>query len=163
MNTRNYAQKSNFLCGSDKLPLVPFYAQTINIPGITMSQPTVGGRAGFKTNLSADSVEFGSLTMEVLIDEDYRIYQEINDIVFNHINLETGSYKEFYFDFWLQVVDDMGKFVLKVDYFNCSITSIGDINFDTSDETTESVFSIDMKYDYHKVSFKSPDVPLLVI
>lgn len=155
MNTRNYSQRSNFTCGSEALELLPFYVQTINIPGVSFSLPELSGRGGVKLNMSGDSVTFNSLSTEIILDEDYMIYKEINDIIFKHINLETGTYADFSFDFWMEMTDDMGKSIMKVEYYNCRIESLGDLSLDATDDTTEQTFSLDLKYDWHKVIYNN--------
>ena len=151
MNYRNYAQKTNFTCGTETFDLLPFFATSINIPGINFSLPEVGGKFGTRINVSSDSIAFNSLSIEVLLDEDYKIYKEIMEVVFTHINVESGTFAEFDFDFWCEVNDDMGAKVMKIEYYNCRIESVGDLSLDTSDDTTEQVFSLEIKFDYFKI------------
>lgn len=150
-NRRNYAQKSNFMCGTDALDLLPFYVQTLNIPGMSFSLPEIGGRYGTKLNMSSDSVTFGSLSLEVIVDEDYQIFKDIVKIITDHLNVESGTFADFSFDFWTSITDDMGKVIMKVEYFNCRIESLGDVSLDAMDETTESTFSMELKFDYYKI------------
>lgn len=151
-NKRNYAQRHNYMCGSSVLSDLPFFAQTVNLPGITFTLPetrTPGGASVI--NMSSDSVNFNSLSLEVIVDEDYKIYKDILNAVFNHLNVETGSFADFCFDFWVAVTDDMGKIVLKNEYHNCRIESIGDISLESMDSSNEITFSLDLKYDYFTV------------
>lgn len=153
MNTRNFSQKSNYKCGSAELDLLPFYVQTCNIPGMNFSLPEIGGRSGLKLNLSNDNVTFNSLSLTVIIDEDFQIYKEFTDIVFKSINLEAGSFANRSFDFWVEITDDMGKNVMKVEYSGCRIESIGDLELDSADDSTEHTFSVEIKFDYYKIIF----------
>ncbi len=150
-NTRNYSQKSNFMCGSEELDLLPFYVTSINVPGITFSIPEVNTRNGTMINLSPDVIEFNSLSMELLLDEDYNLYKEVMDLIFKNINVESGTFADNVFQFWCEVTDDLGKSVMKIEYYNCRIESVGDLQLDTTDETTETVFSLELKYDYFKI------------
>jgi hypothetical protein len=153
MNIRNYSLKTNYICGSNTLDLLPFYVTNINIPGLNFSLPEIGGRSGIKLNMSSDSVTFNGLSMEILMDEDYKVYNEIMNIVFSHINVETGTYADFSFHFWCEVKDDMGKNIMKIDYYDCRIETVGDLTLDSTDETTEQTFNMDLKYDYFKISY----------
>ena len=149
LNIRNYSQKTNFMCGSIALELLPFYVTSINIPGITPSLQTVGGRDGASLSMSPANVTYSSLSMEVLIDEDYSIFKEIVSHV--HVKPEMGTFENKYFDFWMVVTNDMGKVVMKIEYYSCLIESIGDVMLAANDDTTENTFSVDIKFDYYKI------------
>jgi hypothetical protein len=153
MNSRNYSQKSNFMCGTEALDLLPFYAQSCNIPGINFSIPEIGGRNGYKLGLSSDTITFGSLSLQIILDENYQIFKDINKIVFDHINVETGTYAEFSFDFWVEVTDALGKSVMKIEYTNCRIETIGDLELDSMDDSTETIFTMELRYDYHTLIY----------
>jgi len=149
INTRNYSQKSNFMCGSNILQLLPFYVTTLNIPSITTTIQEISGRQGAIVNMSPTSITFGTLSLEVLLDEDYSVYKDIVSNV--HVDVETGTFKNLYFDFWTEVTNDMGKSVLKIEYYNCLIENIGELSLAANDDMTEQVFSLDIKYDYFKI------------
>ncbi len=152
MNKRNYAQRSNYMCGTDTLDLLPFYVQTLNLPGMNFGLPEIGGRTGVKLHMTSDTVTFTSLSMEILIDEDYQIYKDIAGLITKHMNVETGSYADFFFDFWIAVTDDMGRVVMKIEYYNCRIESIGDLSLDSQDDTTEQTLPLELMFDYFKIS-----------
>ncbi|MCK5535520.1 MAG: hypothetical protein KAI79_01770 [Bacteroidales bacterium] len=162
MNYRNYSQKTNYTCGTEAFDLLPFYATAVNIPGVNFSLPEVGGRSGTKLSVSADNVSFNNLSLEILVDEDYKIYNEIMDIIFDHINVESGSFADFSFDFWCEVNDDMGKKVMKIEYYNCKIESVGDLSLDSSDDVPEQMFSLDIRFDYFKI-IKNEITPELTV
>ena len=151
LNQRNYSQKSNFVCGSNVLSSLPFYAQTVNLPGVNFSLPEVGGRSGTRINLNSDTITFSELSIDIIIDEDYTIYKDIMNLVFTKINPETGTYVDFSFDFWIELLDDMGNKVMKIEYYNCKIESVGEASLDSMDDSTENVFSLSLKFDYFKI------------
>ena len=151
MNTNNLAQKTNFIAGSDKFERVPFYLTTVNIPGLTLSHPRIGGRAGTQLNLSGDTIEWGSLAFDMLIDEDFEVYKELMQIIRRNIQAPEGTFSDFYFDFWIEVSNSKGHKVLKMEFSNCRIESIGDITLDSQDESTEHVLPIGMAFDYYEV------------
>jgi len=150
MNTRNYSQKTNYLCGADVLDILPFYAQTLSIPGLNMSIQEIGGRTGARIGLSGNSVEFNELTIDVLLDEDYLVWKELTDVIFTHIDVSTGVYSDFSFNFWTEVTNNLGKSILKIEYLNCRIESIGDLELTTTDDDL-TTFSLTIKYDYYNI------------
>ncbi len=149
INTRNYSQKTNFQCGTISMELLPFYVTTLQIPGISTIIQEVSGRSGAPVNFSPANMLFSNLSLEVLIDEDYKVYKDIIKNI--KIDVETGTFELAYFDFWTSVTNDMGKVIMKIEYYNCIIEAIGEVSLAANDDTTEQVFSLDLKYDYFKI------------
>lgn len=160
MNYHNLAQKTNYIAGSDKLQLLPFYLTNVNIPGINFSHPEIGGRYGSKLNVIGDSITYNSLSFEMLIDEDFLIYHEFTDKIIQSINPEKGTFASIEFDFWIQINNNKGNKLFKIEFYNCKIESLGDIMLDTQDDITEHTLSVEIKYDYYKI-IKSQQIPIL--
>lgn len=148
MNYTNLAQKTNFIAGSDKFLNLPFFLTSVNIPGINISHPEVGGRGGAAIHLPGNNVQFNELNINMLIDEDFLIYQELMSIINKNIEIENNKFRDFYFDFYIEITNTKGNKVMKFEFKNCRIESIGDVELDTQDEETEHTLSMTMKYDY---------------
>lgn len=151
MNYSNLAQRTNFIAGSDKFDNLPFFLTNVNIPGINLSHPEIGGRDGVQMLLSGDTVKYSALSIEMLIDEDFLIYQELMEIINTNINIEDGTFTDFYFDFFIEINNSRGNKVLKIDFSNCRIESIGDISLDTQEEATEYTLTLEMVYDSYAI------------
>jgi hypothetical protein len=149
VNTRNYSQKTNFMCGTNSVKLLPFYVTTISLPGVSTTIPEVSGRSGAPVFLAPSNMTFNPLSLEVLLDENYQIFQDLIDAI--KIDVESGTFESTFFDFWVEVTNDMGQTVMKIDYFNCNIESIGDLSLASNDDTTEQTFPVELKYDYFKI------------
>jgi len=149
INTRNYSQKTNYMCGTESMDLLPFYVTTLNIPGINTNVQEISGRSGAPVQMTPGNMTFNSLSLEVLLDEDYKIYRDIIKNI--KIDVETGTFESAYFDFWTSFTNDMGKVVMKIEYYNCLIESIGDLSLATNDDTTEQTFDLSLKFDYFKI------------
>lgn len=162
MNYNNLAQKTNFTAGSDQLDLLPFYLTSVNIPGINLAHSEIGGRYGSKLNVTADNVTFNALSFEMLVDEDFEIYHEFMSKINDNINVETGSFASQEFDFWVEVNNNKGNKLFKMEFYNCRIETIGDIQLDTQDDITEYTMTVDLKYDYYKI-IRSQTVPTLTV
>lgn len=169
MNYNNLAQSTNFIAGSDKFNNVPFFITGLNIPGININHPEIsGGRQGTLMNLSGDSISYNSLSFEMLIDEDFQIYQELMDIVRKNISPTNGTYGDFYFDFFIEINNSKGNKILKLEFSNCRIASIGDIQLSTQDEATEYSLSMEIVYDYYiieplkRYTFIGNEAPVVV-
>lgn len=152
MNISNLAQKSNFIAGSPQFKNVPFFITYLNIPGVSISHPEIsGGRQGSRLHLSGDSITFNTLSFEMLIDEDFIIYKEIMDIILKNINPIDGTFNDFTFNFFIEITNNKGNKVLKLEFFNCRISSISDIQLNTNDESTENTLSMELVYDYYTI------------
>lgn len=151
MNYNNFAQRTNFIAGSNQFDNVPFFLTNLNIPGIVLSHPEAGGRSSTRMNLSSDTVFFNSLTFDMLIDEDFLIYQELMGIIRKNIDINNGTFKDFCFDFFIELNNNKGNKVLKLYFTNCRIASIGDVQLSTQDDGTEYSLSMEMVYDYYEI------------
>lgn len=161
MNYNNLAQKTNYIAGSDKFDDLPFYLVNLNIPGINFSYPEVSGRTGARFNLAGDSLTFNTLSFEMLVDEDFNIYHEFMDKIRENINVESGSFADNVFDFWVDINNNKGNKLFKIEFHNCRIESVGDILLDSQDDMTEYTMTVDIKYDYFTVEKPGTIKPIL--
>lgn len=162
MNYNNLAQKTNFTAGSEALQILPFYLTNVNLPGINFSHPEMGGRAGARLNLTGDSITYNPLSFEMLIDEDFNVYHEFMDKIVDTVNPNNGTFASQEFDFWIDINNNKGNKIFKVEFYNCRVDSIGDVLFDTQDDMTEYTVTVDLKYDYYKI-IRSNSAPQLLV
>jgi len=147
-NTVNLSQKTNIMAGSPEFNLGTLYIQRMSVPGISFSHPELGGRTGTKFSLGADTASFNTLDFDVIVDENLLVYNELMQTILSQINYEDGTFSGKTFEFWISTTDSFGKENLKWDFHNCRIESIGDLDYDYSDESTEYLLNIALKYDY---------------
>jgi hypothetical protein len=150
MNYSNLAQKTNWIAGSDKFKHLPFYLTFCNIPGINFNHPDAGGSGSAKLNLQGDTLTYNPLSIEVLLDEDFIIYHEFMEKIEQSISVDNASFAPIEFDFWIQINNNNGHKLFKMEFYNCRIENIADIILDSTDETTEYTLPIDIRYDYYK-------------
>ena len=74
MNYHNFAQKTNFIGGSEKFDDMVFYMTSVNIPGITFNLPEVGGRYNTKAFLASDKITYNNLTFDVFVFIEYWLF-----------------------------------------------------------------------------------------
>jgi hypothetical protein len=151
MNYNNLAQKTNFIAGSDQFENVPFFITNINIPGLTINHSEIGGRASARINMTGNIVEYNSLSFEMLIDEDFQIYQELMDILDKNISVKTGTFADFAFDFFVELSNSKGNKILKLDFSDCKIASISDVNLNVQDDSTEYTLSVELQYTKYEI------------
>lgn len=161
MNYNNLAQKTNFTAGSSVFKDVPFFITALNIPGFNLNHNPLGARGGTHVLSSGDTISWNQLSIDILLDEDLKIYSELMAIIKKNINVESGTFDDFIFDFWIEINNNKGNLVLKLNFTNCRIDSIGDIQLDTQDDSTEHLMNFSMVYDFYTI--ESNTVPVLKV
>lgn len=161
MNYNNLHQKTNFTAGSSAFKNIPFFLTSLNIPGLNLTHNLLGARGGAHSITSADTIAWNALSLDLLLDEDLTIYVELMKIIKQNINVETGKFDDFIFDFWIEINNNKGNKILKLDFTNCRIESIGDIQLDTQDDVTEHLLNFSMIYDYYII--ETYTIPTLIV
>ena len=151
MNIHNFAQKTNWTGGSDRFELIPFYLTTVNIPGMTFNLPETGARFGSKLNLASDTVSYNTLNFTFLIDEEFEIYRKFYEYLNLAVDTPDGTFSNTPFSFWIELNNSKSNKILKFEFYNCRIESIGDIELDTTNSETESTMNLSLKFDYFKI------------
>lgn len=152
MNIHNFAQRTNWTAGSDKFPLIPFFLTNVSIPGMSFSIPETGSRFGARLNLGSDTISYNTLSFDFLIDENFDIYKSFYKNITECIDVNNGTFKNEVFNFWIQLKDSKSSTdILKFEFYNCRIESIGDIELDTTNPETEITLNLTIKYDYYEI------------
>ena len=74
----DFASPTQFRFQIQKLPEVQFFAQTINIPGISVEGLTQSSPLN-QIAIAGSDLSYEDLTVSFLIDEEYRNYREVHD------------------------------------------------------------------------------------
>ena len=151
MNYNNLAQLTNWTAGTDKFPLMPFYLTSVNIPGMNFSLPETGSRFGARINLSSDTVSYNTLSFDFLIDENFEIYKTFYSYIKDNINPDKGTFADISFNMWLELNNSKGNKILKFEFYNARIESLGDIELNTTNPETEMTMNMSIKFDYFKI------------
>ena len=151
INQNNLAQKTTWYCGSSKLNLMLKMTQNFNIPGITFNHPQAYNHNSAVVNIVADNITFNSLSCEVLIDENYKVYFEIMKKIFDQFNPKSGSFANQEFDWFTMLTNNKGNDLFKIDYHNCRFESVSDVSLTTQGDESYNTMNIDIKYDYFTI------------
>lgn len=148
MNYNNLAEKTNFIAGSSAFEHIPFFLSSVNLPEISIDHPEIsGGRFSHSIKLPGDTIKYGIVSFEMLIDEELLIYDELYKLVQKNTNPETNTFGDFTFDFFIEVNDNKGHSVLTFHFDNCRISNISGLLLDSSDDSTYHKLNIDLSYD----------------
>lgn len=143
----NLADVSRFLVGSDTLKLTPFFIKTFNIPSIAFSHLELNNRSGTALHLGADTIDFNDLSLDIMLDSDFKTYFELLDLAFTEVDWETGNFAMPAFDLWVQVLNANGEVLFRIDFKNCRISSVGEVSLDPAAELG-STLNVGIVYDY---------------
>ena len=146
-NINNFAQPTNFLCGSGDLDLTQIYCTSVSLPGFNLNNPFVTSGGGSPLNLGGDNIIYNPLSLSLIIDEDYEIYFEFITKLQDSISSTTGIFADRAFDFFINITNAKGITLFKVNFVNARLQSMGDLNLDTSSDETEILLPIELVYD----------------
>ncbi len=150
MANNSFSTNTNIQFGSSEMKTMWWQAQTFQLPIITLSPPQINSRSGALINLASDTVDYGDLSVDLILDKEWVAYDELYQHFIKRLNVETGNFEQFeQFDVWIEVFDGEGKSVKKFWFYNCRLTSFGDINFSVYDtEDQLNVLNMTFVFDY---------------
>ena len=150
LSSTSFSTVSNVQFGSIELPNVWVNSQTFSLPTITLSPPKMNTRSGAMVALASDTVEYEDLTVDIILDKEWKVWNDLYQYFLNGLNVEEGTFlKENVFDTWIEFFDGNGKSVKKFMFYKCRLVSFGDINLSTMDSEDElNNLSLSFVFDY---------------
>lgn len=152
VNANNIAQRTNFILGTSKIPKSVMMVQTVNIPSISANHVTgIGGRFGVQLKVGADNSEYSDVTFDVLLDEDLLVLREVLALMQKQVHPGDGVFEDTYWDFWLQVNNNKGHPLFRIDFIHSRLSSISDVSLDSMDDG-HNTMSLTITYDWYEIS-----------
>jgi len=149
INNNSFSTSTNIQFGSRDLDDFWMQAQSCLIPSISMSPPEVGGRAGARISLPADSVTYSDLVIDVPIDREWKTYDLIYQYFLDGLNVEKGTFASKKFDMWLDIRTGKGAEIKKFWFYNCRLIDISELSVSTTDaEDSINEVTLVFKFDY---------------
>jgi len=148
----NLAQSSNYEFGCPQFSYTEKHVVQTNIPGLQLSHFETGSRRGAKLHIHGDTVNYNDLSVTILVDEEFRSYLEFYDKFMQGFNPEDGTYFTDDFNCYVQINDNQGDPLFRVDYFNCKLASTDDITLDSQNDQEYITFTVNFAYDYYKIT-----------
>lgn len=139
-----------------------FFVQSVNHPGV--SNPAI--ETAFKKIQSipmpGGQVEYGELTMDVLLDEDLNSYTEIYNWLLRLVNNEqiqkrdnfggSNSDQPTYADIIVTALTSHNNNNKKFKYVDCIPVAVGDIRFEAQNQSVEYViFPVSFRFSYFEI------------
>ena len=104
----NFAQKTNFIAGCPQIKGLEFYLQSVSLPGVSLE---LGNAKTFALGayFAPSAHSFSDLSLDILIDENFEIYNSFFQNIVDAKSLVNGTYAQIEFDFYVQVYNNKGK------------------------------------------------------
>lgn len=151
MNNNSLAQSSNFEFGCPTFDFGPQRLTQTAIPGLNVGYFETGSRRGAVVHVQGDTVTYNDLPVTMLVDENFETFLEFYDKFMKDFNPEDGTFNLDDFECYIQINDNQGYPLFKVEYHNCKLVSYDDITLDTQTDQEFITFTVNIKYDYYTI------------
>lgn len=153
--TLNFAQKTNFICGCSLFSDLEFYLQSATLPSITFSLSDVKS-LNLTHHVASTDHSYGSVSFDILIDEDFKVYDLFFNEFLNAKSLTNPTYAQREFTTWIQVFNNKGKLLFTEYFYNCMLSSIGDCSLSAVDSAVTNTLSVSFVFDWLEIKHESP-------
>ena len=149
-SANSFSTATNIQFASLEMPDIWWNAQTFTVPSIVLAPPQINNRSGALVNLGSDTTNYEELNITLILDKEWKIYDELYAHFIKRLNVETGEFiKEGTFDLWIQFFDGEGNMIKRFDFFRCRLVSFGGLDVTTQDtEDTLNTLELSFVFDY---------------
>lgn len=159
----NYLQPTGFkvVISRRDFPNLQFYAQSVNHPDVNIPATEVAFSRVQSVAFVGDKVEYGTLTMDVLLDEDMNSYRELYNWMIaatttNHrlptealATGETPAYSPAsYYDMTIAVLSSHNNVNRSFIYRNAFPVAMGQVPFTATSTEPYLTFPVSFRFDY---------------
>lgn len=158
--TTNFLQPSGFkiVISKDNYPYLSFLAQSIQHPSMEINATDLGYKRIASVPFVGDAVEFGAVTMDVILDENMNVYGEVYNwmenmletkhqlnrgILYRSNDTSLGDYN----DIRVQILTSSNNPNREFVYRNAFPISLGDIQFNSSTDETFVTCPMTFRFD----------------
>jgi len=147
------------LIDRENYPNIQFFAQQVLHPSMDINPAEQNYRRVGSIVTPGDTITFGTVTMDVLMDENMNVYQEMYDwikrlVETNHRQNTGRLYTRdtdalaSYSDITVSVLTSHNNVSRSFKYVNALPISLGDITFAATQEAQYITFPISFRFDY---------------
>jgi len=156
----SYLAPTGFKVALDRknYPNIQFFAQQVQHPAMDINATEQSYRRIGAVITPGDTLGFGTLSMDVLMDENMNVYQEIYDwmhrLVEDKTKENTGRMfsgddeLSSYCDVRVSVLTSHNNISRTFKYVNALPTTLGDITFASTQEGQYITFPVSFRFDY---------------
>lgn len=159
-----YLSPTGFKVALDRknYPNIQFFAQQVMHPAMDINVSEQSYRRIGAVVTPGDTINFGTLTMDILMDENMNVYQEIYDWMHRLVETETKANTgrmfsgdddlSSYCDIRVSVLTSHNNISRTIRYINALPTSLGDIAFASTQEGQYITFPASFRFDYFELT-----------
>ena len=157
----SYLAPTGFKIAIDRenFPNLQFFAQQVQHPSMDINASEQGYRRIGTVVTPGDTISFGTLTMDILMDENMRVYEEMYDwikrlVETNHrqntgrLYTQNSDSLASYCDITVSVLSSHNNILRSFKYVNALPISLGDIAFASTQEGEYITFPASFRFDY---------------
>ena len=124
---KNFLQPTGFrvIIEREHYGNLEFFAQSVQHPGTNVSAVEVAVPRITGLPVPGDTVAYGELTLNLILDEDLTSYKEVQKWMMDSVYKEESAYH----DIKVIVLTSHNNFCAQIQYKNCIPTSLGSIEF----------------------------------
>ena len=142
----------------ENYPNLQFFAQQVQHPSMNVNHTEVSYRRISSVPVSGDVIEHGTVTLDVLMDENMRVYEEIYDWMHRLVEekhkpntgrlYNTDNTLASYCDIRVAVLTSHNNVNREFKYVNAIPVSIGDVPFTAASDGEYITFPVSFRFDY---------------
>jgi hypothetical protein len=153
IHNNSFSTVSNIRFGSNELRDIWFNVNSMELPSISISPPEMNTRAGANVALAADTAVFTDLSLEIIIDKEWEVFDYLYSYFLQGLNVETGTFSHYKnFELWAEVVDGEGNVKKKFNFHSCRLMEFSGVSALPNDgEDTLQVLTITFNCMYYTV------------
>ena len=162
----NPLQASKFLLTFDRTGAVPYFCQSVNIPGVSVGQAPINFPS-LDVYSPGNKITYNNLNINFMVDEGMVGWQNLYDWFRSFAspdgtderNLKTALQNQYtktekrqYSDATLTVLNNLNNPVIRVQFINVFPVSLSDITFDTR-MSADDIITADAMFVYDQFKF----------
>lgn len=152
-SNKNYLQPTGFrvIISRQNYPNLEYFAQGVTHPGSTVSPLELGTPRITSIPLAGDKITYGSLGLDIILDEGMTSYKEMQDWLENTLELNQSSNTDTKFnpyqDITVGILSSHNNSNVQIRYKDCIPTNIGSISLTANTSTVQFLtFNVEFRF-----------------
>ena len=153
IQNNSYSTKTNIRFGSNDFKDVWFNVNSMILPTISFDPPQMNVRSGANVALAPDTAVYTDLSIEVIIDKNWEVFDYIYSYFLQGLNVENGKFSHYKkFELWLEFLTGEGKVTKKFNFHSCRLTEFTGLEaLPNSGEDELQVMSLTFNVEFYTV------------
>lgn len=139
--------------GAITLKDIWFNVNSMVLPTISLDPPQMNNRSGANVALAPDTTTYTDLTVDVILDKKWEVFDYVYSYFLQGINVENGKFSHYKtFELWAEIVDGEGNRVKKFNFHSCRLSEFTGFEMNPNDaEDTLQTMSLTFNVMYYTV------------